>query len=73
MRIDPPAKFNGTNFEEFNKKLRNYMCFSHLRYADLMRWAITKDKPIDETLMTEQDVDENIKEQDTTVRLSALF
>ena len=73
MRIDPPSKFNGTNFEEFNKKLRNYMCLSHLRYADLMRWATTKDRPIDEALMVEQDVDEQIKEQDTTLRLSALF
>ena len=73
LRIDPPPKFNGTNFEEFKKKMRNYMCLSHLRYADLMSWAVTKDRPIDETMMTEQDVDENIKEADTTIRLSALF
>ena len=73
LRIDPPPKFNGTNFEEFNKKLRNYMCLSNLRYAELMRWAVTKDRPIDEQLMTEQDVDENLQASDTTIRLSALF
>ena len=40
LRIDPPAKFSGKdNYEEFSKKLRNYMCLSDLGYADLMNWS----------------------------------
>ena len=52
LRIDPPAKFSGKeNYEEFAKRLRNYMCLSNLRFADLMKWSITKTERIDSDVM----------------------
>ena len=37
LKIDPPSKFSGKdNYEEFAKKLRNYMCLLDLDYAELM-------------------------------------
>ena len=59
LRLDPPTKFSGKDFEDFSKKLRNYMCLSNLRFATLMKWAVTKDSYIDEQLIAAQDVDED--------------
>ena len=47
------------------------MCLSNLRFAQLMKWATTKDQPIDEALMTKQDIDE--EQEESTIKLSSLF
>ena len=70
LRIDPPAKFSGSSYEEFAKKLRNYMCLSDLAYADLMNWATKQPTTITRQQMHERDVDEKFE---TTLKLSYLF
>ena len=58
LRIDPPAKFNGTDYETFAKKLRNYMCLSDLNYAECMNWAVKRTTEITREQLRERDVDE---------------
>ena len=72
LRIDPPSKFSGKeNYEEFAKKLRNYMCLSDLRYAAEMTWATKRITPITVETLRERDVDE--KHEGHTEKLSSLF
>ena len=71
LRIDPPSKFNGLNYEEFSKKLRNYMCLSDLNYADTMTWATKRTTAITREQLRERDVDE--KEAGYNEKLSSLF
>ena len=71
LRIDPPSKFSGReNYEEFSKKLRNYMCLSDLRYAELMTWSTRRTTEITLTQLRERDVDE---QAGITEKLSSLF
>ena len=58
LRIDPPNKFNGKDYDEFAKNMRNYMSLSSLRYAALLERAATSPDPITDDLMEEQYVDE---------------
>ena len=54
LRIDPPKKFTGIeNYEDFAKKLRNYMCLSDLSYARLMTWASKRAQPVTTTHLGE--------------------
>ena len=57
LKIDPPTKFAGQNFEDFSKRLRNYMCLSDLNYADTMNWAVRRPTEITRQQLQDRDVD----------------
>ena len=70
LKLDPPAKFGGKptdNYEEFIKKLRNYMSLNDMKYNGLMRWAQEEQLPISEGMIdANDDVDDTER---TTKRL----
>ena len=74
LKLDPPAKFGGKptdNYDEFAKKLRNYMSLNDLKYNDLMRWAQEETLPINDGLMdAHDDVDDT---EQTTNKLRTLL
>ena len=74
LKIDPPGKFGGTptdNYDEYTKKLRNYMSLNDARYNELMRWAQSEQLPIsDETMDANDEVDDT---EHTTKRLGIML
>ena len=51
LKVHLPDKFTGgtkDNFEDFEKRLRTYLCLTDTRFAVLLKWALGEDKPITE-------------------------
>ena len=49
LKVNLPERFTGSskeNYEEFEKKLRTYLCLTDSGYAIALRWAITQTMPI---------------------------
>ena len=49
LRVDPPGKFSGTtkdNYEDFEKRLRTYLCLTDTRFPKLLKWTLTRTVPI---------------------------
>ena len=70
LKLDPPDKFSGKDdYENFAKRLRNYMCLWDLRYSKEMKWAESMETPITTKEVAERDVDE--LQKGMTANLSA--
>ena len=55
LKVSLPEKFSGgskDNYEEFEKKLRTYLCLSDTRFAILLKWALTREDPITKEMIT---------------------
>ena len=49
LKVDPPGKFSGTtkdNYEDFEKRLRTYLCLTDTRFPKLLKWALKCTVPI---------------------------
>ena len=49
LKVDPPGKFSGTtkdNYEDFEKRLRTYLCLTDTRFPKLLKWALKRTVPI---------------------------
>ena len=49
LKVNLPERFSGglkDNYEEFEKKLRTYLCLTDSTYALLLKWAVEQGVPI---------------------------
>ena len=56
LKVDPPGKFSGTtkdNYEDFEKRLRTYLCLTDTRFPKLLKWCLTRTMPITQETMHE--------------------
>ena len=54
LKVDPPSKFSGTtkdNYEDFEKRLRTYLCLSDTRFPKLLKWTLNQGMPITNTML----------------------
>ena len=57
LKVDPPGKFSGTtkdNYEDFEKRLRTYLCLTDTRFPKLLKWCLTKTMPITQETMSQE-------------------
>ena len=55
LRVDPPGKFSGTtkdNYEDFEKRLRTYLCLTDTRFPKLLKWILTQTKQVTADTLT---------------------
>ena len=49
LKVHLPEKFAGgtkDNFEDFEKRLRTYLCLTGTRFSVLLKWALKETKPV---------------------------
>ena len=49
LKVNLPERFTGSskdNYEEFEKKLRTYLCLTDSGYAHMLKWTIRQTMPI---------------------------
>ena len=71
LKVPQPEKFSGgakENYEDFEKKLRTYLCLSDPKFPTLLKWAVDETDDITNELITER-VNDAEKTTDTLNRL----
>ena len=61
LKVSLPEKFSGgtkDNYEEFEKKLRTYLCLSDVRFSVLLTWALKCIVPITKEMIIAEVNDE---------------
>ena len=67
LKVDPPSKFAGTtkdNYEDFEKRLRTYLCLSDTRFPKLLKWALNQGVPITAPMLTNYARENGLSEDD---------
>ena len=67
LKVDPPSKFTGTtkdNYEDFEKRLRTYLCLTDTRFPKLLKWTLTQDMPINNNSFETYAVENGLTEVD---------
>ena len=71
LKVPQPEKFSGgakENYEDFEKKLRAYLCLSDPKFPTLLNWAVDEVAHITNALITAK-VNDAEKTTDTLNRL----
>ena len=67
LKVDPPSKFSGTtkdNYEDFEKRLRTYLCLSDTRFPKLLKWSLQQGMPINTSMLTNYARENNLSEEE---------
>ena len=67
LKVDPPSKFAGTtkdNYEDFEKRLRTYLCLSDTRFPKLLRWALNQGMPNTAAMLANYGRENGLSEDD---------
>ena len=67
LKVDPPSKFSGTtedNYEDFEKRLRTYLCLSDTRFPKLLRWTLLQSMPINSAMLVNYARENNLSEEE---------
>ena len=54
LKVPQPEKFSGTakeNYEDFEKKLRTYLCLSDAKFPTILKWVVTEEHEITDALI----------------------
>ena len=65
LKVKLPDRFAGTeneNYEEFEKRLRTYLCLTDQHYAEILKWSVVQTMPI--TVTTINTLIENTDKRD---------
>ena len=49
LKVRLPERFSGgskENYEEFEKRLRTYLCLTDPNYSEILKWAVVQGMPI---------------------------
>ena len=67
LNVDPPSKFSGAtkdNYEDFEKRLRTYLCLSDTRFPKLLKWTLTQGMPITNAMLVNYARENNLSEEE---------